>query len=162
MTEMPSLTSTAYATSTLDAGTLFDVKQQAVNNFLRAPVGAGVGAMAALQGALADSHQFNPKPKQPKESPVPASRIVKVFIADPNENLPLDKRILYSGDEKLTDLTDQELFFEVPIKELLDAHNAVRAATRDRKQTEKFGREVFLEPVRIRDLKMVVTTVAEF
>lgn len=162
MTEMPTLTGSAYSTSTLDTSALFNVKQQAVRPFLQAPVGAGVGAMAALQGALADNHHFNPKPKQPKESPVPASRIVKVFIADPNENLPLDKRILYSGDEKLTDLTDQELFFEVPIKELLDAHNTLRSVTRDRKQTEKFGREVFLEPVRIRDLKMVVTTVAEF
>lgn len=90
------------------------------------------------------------------------NRIVKIFIADPNENLPLDKRLLHSGDEQLTDLTDQELYFEVPIADLLKKHNAMRATTIDKKQTEKFGRDVFLEPVRIRDLKMVVVVVAGF
>lgn len=91
------------------------------------------------------------------------ARIVKVFIADPNENLPLDKRVLYSGEERLTDLTDQELFFEVPIKELLDKHNSdTRTKTADKKASEKAGRDVFLEPIRIRDLKMVVVTVAQF
>lgn len=90
------------------------------------------------------------------------ARIVKVFIADSNENLPLDKRVLFSGDEQLTDLTDQELFFEVPIADLLAKHNAMRAATVDKKQAEKFGRDVMLEPARIRDLKMVVVTVAQF
>lgn len=91
-----------------------------------------------------------------------AARIVKVFVADPNDNLPLDKRVLHTGSEQLTDLTDQELFFEVPITEILARHNAVRAATVDRKQAEKFGRDIMLEPARIRDLKMVVVTIAQF
>lgn len=90
------------------------------------------------------------------------ARIVKVFIADPNDNIALEKRVLYSGEEKLTDLTDQELFFDVPIADLLAKHNATRAATVDKKQAEKFGRDIFLEPARIRDLKMVVVTVAQF
>ena len=154
MTETPTISGTAYTTSTLDASALFAAKQQAVNQFLGAQNVAG----ATLQSWQSPTRQL----QQLKENHMPTSRIVKVFIADPTDSLPLDKRILYSGEEKLTDLTDQELFFEVPIKELLDAHNAVRAVTRDRKQTEKFGREVFLEPARIRDLKMVVTTVAEF
>ena len=45
----------------------------------------------------------------------PSRRIVKVIIIDPDDRVPLEKCILFSGDEKLTDLTDQELFFEVPI-----------------------------------------------
>lgn len=90
------------------------------------------------------------------------ARIVKVFIADTDENIPLEKRVLYSGTEKLTDLTDQELFFEVPIANLLDAHNKMRATTIDKKQSDKFGRDIKLEPARIRDLKMVVVTVAQF
>lgn len=159
MTEMPSLTSTAYATSTVSAADFLGA-QNATFPTGSASAQTGMRDLAgeALKAWIMPARVV----QQPKEKQVPSARIVKIFIADPNENLPLDKRILYSGDEKLTDLTDQELFFEVPIKELLDAHNAVRAATRDRKQTEKFGREVFLEPVRIRDLKMVVTTVAEF
>jgi hypothetical protein len=91
-----------------------------------------------------------------------AARIVKVFIADPNENLPLEKRVLYTGDEKLTDLTDQELFFDVPIADILAKHNEVRKTTVDKKQAEKFGRDIFLEPARIRDLKMVVVDIAQF
>lgn len=91
-----------------------------------------------------------------------AIRIVKIFIADPNENLPLDKRVLFSGEEQLTDLTDQELFFTIPINDLLTKHNALRAETPDRKASDKFGRSIFLEPVRVRDLKMVVVTVAQF
>lgn len=98
----------------------------------------------------------------PKVQLMSSMRITKVFIADINDNLPLDKRVLYSGDEKLTDLTDQELFFEVPITDLLAKHNAVRAATVDKKQAEKFGRDIFLEPARIRDLRMVVVDVAKF
>jgi len=93
---------------------------------------------------------------------VSTARIVKVFIADSNDNLPLDKRVLYSGEEKLTDLTDQELFFEVPIADILSKHNETRAKTVDKKQAEKFGRDIFLEPARIRDLKMVVVNVAQF
>ena len=91
-----------------------------------------------------------------------AARIVKVFMADPDENIVLDKRILYTGDEKLTDSTDQELFFEIPIADLLTKHNALRCVTLDRKATAKTGKDVFLEPIRIRDLRMVVVTVAQF
>ncbi len=91
-----------------------------------------------------------------------SARIVKVFIADPNENLPLEKRVIFSGPEKLTDLTDQELFYEVSIGDLLIAHNEVRKATVDKSQAEKFGRDIHLEPARIRDLKMVVVTIAQF
>lgn len=90
------------------------------------------------------------------------ARIVKVFIADSNESIPLDKRVLYSGEEKLTDLTDQELFFDVSISGLLTKHNEMRKTTIDKPQAEKFGRDIFLEPARIRDLKMVVVTVAQF
>jgi len=98
-----------------------------------------------------------------KEQPVAASmRIVKVFIADPSESIPLAKRMIYSGEEKTTDLIDQELFFEVEIGALLKKHNEFRITLNDKVQTEKFGREIKLEPVRIRDLKMVVVEIAKF
>lgn len=93
---------------------------------------------------------------------VSTARIIKVFIADPNENLPLDKRVLHRGEEQLTDLTDQELFYEVPIAELLSKHNEYRKTVVDKKQAEKFGRDIYLEAARIRDLRMVVVTVAQF
>src|ERR1051326_5789570 len=54
-------------------------------------------------------------------------RIVQVFIADPNESVPLENSLLYQ-DEKphLTDLTDQELFFEIDIRSILEKHNKYR------------------------------------
>lgn len=96
-----------------------------------------------------------------KENPVaqPNRRIVQVFIADPEESLPLDKSVLYRGEQKLTDLTDQELYFEVDIKSLLDQHNAFRTTVRNKAVKE---REEKLEPARVRDLKMVVVTMAAF
>ena len=89
-------------------------------------------------------------------------RIVQVFIADPNDNMPLDKSVLYTGEQKLTDLNDTELFFEVPISELLKKHNAIRSTTLDKDASKKAGKDVVLDPARIRDLKMVVVTVASF
>lgn len=138
----------AYTSSSLDGAAWLREAMQAKN-------AGNLGIAEALK------QQFQPQPV--KEQPiVSTARIVKVFIADSNDNLPLDKRVLYTGTEQLTDLTDQELFFEVPISELLAAHNKTRATTVDKKQAEKFGRDIFLEPARIRDLKMVVVTVASF
>ena len=86
-------------------------------------------------------------------------RIVQVFIADPNENVPLEDSILHEGEKKMTDLTDQELFFEIDIKTMLDAHNVKRLKMVDKKVKE---RTEYLEAAKVRDLKMVVVTVASF
>ena len=101
------------------------------------------------------------KPNFPQKA-IPAMRIVKVIIADTDENLPLDRRVIYTGPEHVTDLTDQELFYEIPIAELLAAHNKLRVETFNTRATVKLQRDVVLEPIRIRDLKMVVVTVASF
>lgn len=89
-------------------------------------------------------------------------RIVQVFIADPNDNVPLEQSILHQSEQKLTDLTDQELFFECPIAEKLAAHNAKRITWRDKAASKQAGKDVMLEPAKIRDLHMVVVTVAQF
>lgn len=147
--ETPTISGMAYTSSSVDGAAWL---REAMQN------------KAEDRGIAAALKQFQPQQPQPYKEPtiVITARIVKVFIADSNDNLPLDKRVLHTGAEQLTDLTDQELFFEVPIAELLAKHNAVRAATVDKKQAEKFGRDIFLEPARIRDLKMVVVTVASF
>lgn len=92
----------------------------------------------------------------------PKYRVIKIFIVDTDENVPLDKSLVYTGDEKFTDATDQELFFDIDLKKIMDEHNAYRAGTLDKKQTNKLGKEIFLEPVRIRDLTMTVVNVATF
>lgn len=99
-----------------------------------------------------------PQPKQEKAA-MASRRLVQVFIADPDENVSLEQSLLYSGEQKLTDATDQELFFEIDIKSVLEAHNAKRAVVINKKVKE---RTEFLEPAKIRDLKMVVVNVATF
>jgi hypothetical protein len=91
-------------------------------------------------------------------------RVVQVFIADPDPNVPLGKCILYQTEQKLTELTDEELFFEVPdIQRMLSTHNSLRTtAWTDTMRSRDLGKSVFLEPIRIKDLKMVVVTIASF
>lgn len=103
-------------------------------------------------------HQMQVQQEE-KEMANPTTRLVQVFIADPDENVPLDKRILYKGDQKVTDLTDQELFFDIGIGPILETHNKLRATLINKKIKE---RTEYLEPARIRDLKMVVVSIASF
>ena len=86
-------------------------------------------------------------------------RLVQVFIADPNENVPLDQALLYTGEQKFTDATDQELFFEIDINTILKSYNEKRVKFIDKKVKE---RTEYLEPAKIRDLKMVVVNIASF
>jgi hypothetical protein len=88
---------------------------------------------------------------------ITSRRVVQVFIADSNENIPLEDCLLYRGEEKVTDATDQELFFEIDIKSLLETHNAKRVKLVDKKVKDRTEN---LEPAKVRDLKMVVVTVA--
>ena len=92
------------------------------------------------------------------EKVMPKKRLVQVFIADPDQKMPLDNSMLYEGKSFLTDSDDEELFFDLPIKELLTKHNEKREKTLDKKHKS----ERYLEPIRIRDLKMTVVTLAEF
>jgi len=89
-------------------------------------------------------------------------RIVQVFIADPDENVPIDRCLLYSGDQHLTDSTDEELFYDVEIKQMLADYNVFRVTVVDKGQSAQYGREVFLDPAKIRDLKMTVAVAASF
>ncbi|MGZ3235772.1 MAG: hypothetical protein ACXU8A_00180 [Burkholderiaceae bacterium] len=144
MNELPGITAHKYASSSLSAGDISNT------------------ANALIGSALNNVFHQQLKQTDKKEITMATARIVKVFIADNNDNLPLEKRVMYSGEEKLTDLTDQELFFELPISDLLAKQNELRKTVVDKVQSEKFGRDIFLEPARIRDLKMVVVTVASF
>lgn len=146
--EMPQMLTSSYASSTTTA----DMLAGAVARRIQAPVGLPVN--------LAQAMGIN----QAKE-PLPMAnqtRIIRIYVADTDENLDVEKRLLYSGEEKLTDATDQELFYDVPINDLLSKHNDFRKTVNDKKQSEKFGREVKLEPIRIRDLKMTIVTIASF
>jgi hypothetical protein len=158
MFDTPTIASSSYNTSTVP---LAFVGANIVGGNALAPAPAGNNAGEAI-GKFAQyqqlRQQINPPAKQ--EIPMAATRrLVQVFIADPNENISLADSLLYSGDQKLTDATDQELFFEIDIKDILAKHNEKRAKTIDKKVKERVE---YLEPAKIRDLKMVVVNVAAF
>lgn len=108
----------------------------------------------AARAARAVVNQFNTT----RETRV-QRRIVKVIIMDPNPNVPLDDCVLYRGEEQLTDLTDQELFFEIDIKTLLASHNEKRVKMVDKTVKDRVE---YLEPARVSGLKMLVVNVATF
>lgn len=91
-------------------------------------------------------------------------RIVRIFLVDPDKRIEdLDKRVLYQSDEITTDATDQDLFFDIDVKAILDKHNKYREkvtyeVTNKGDTTEKTG----LKPVRVSQLTMSVITIAEF
>lgn len=89
----------------------------------------------------------------------PVRRLVKVLIADPDPMVPLNDCLLYQGAEQLTESDDQELFFEIKIMDLLAKHNAKRTKIANKNIKD---RTEYLEPARIRDLKMTVVTIAQF
>lgn len=94
-----------------------------------------------------------------REGDLSQRRLVKVFIVDPNPNVPPERAVLFEGQQTLTDLTDQELFFEIDLKGALERHNAYRVGLVDKTIRD---REQKLEPVRIRDLAMRVVVLAQF
>jgi len=154
MQDTPSISNCMYASSTVDPSQLV-----VGNAWSRV-----TGQIPAQFGNAQTFDQLFPQTKQEiiKHMATTNRRIVQVFIADPNENVPLEKSILYTGSQKLTDLTDTELFFEVPMSEILKTHNEMRVQQLDKEATKRAGKDILLDPVKIRDLKMVVVTVASF
>jgi hypothetical protein len=149
--ELPQMASSAYASNTVDHAGMYQLMVRR--------------EQAHPEWAAAISAPFQPPfalPQTYKEIAQVAAtqrRLVQIFIADPDENVPLSQCLLYSGEQKLTDLTDQELFFEVDVKARLDTHNARRTKLTNKAVKE---RTEHLEPARVRDLKMTVVTIATF
>ena len=122
---------------------------------------------AALQKlmALAEARSAappEPKPQPQKEKKTMAKntrRLVQVVIVDPDSRVPVDQSIVYMGAQKLTDFDDSELFFELDIKSLLEAHNAKRTQVVNKAVKD---RTEYLEPARVRDLRMNFIVAAEF
>lgn len=164
--DMPTMLASNYANNTYSAGAVMDsaafLSAQSANQ--QAQWGLDSPAVRAeldnLKRVEREARLLKSLSTSAKEIPaVPSRRIVQVYIADPSEAVPLADSVLFTGEQKMTDLTDQELFFEIDIRAILQAHNAKRAkivnkAIKDRTE--------FLEPAKVRDLKMVVVTVASF
>lgn len=166
--DLPAMSSGSYQSTTVGLNQLF---AGGIGNQARAldNRASALGSHAELDVFIAQQkkHDFNSIAAEKAAAKLfnegnqnmSARRLVQVFIADPNENIPLEQSLLYSGEQKLTDATDQELFFEIDIKTILAAHNEKRVKIVDKKIKE---RTEYLEPAKIRDLKMVVVNVASF
>lgn len=115
-----------------------------------------------IYGALAAAVANTPKNEAEKmSSKTPSCRMVQIFVVDPDENLPVEARLLYAdAAPRMTDATDEELHFDLGLPELLAKHNEVRERTPLREQEGE--RERFMKPARIRDLVIAVTTLAAF
>lgn len=90
-------------------------------------------------------------------------RVVRVFLVDTDDRVPVDQRVLHKSEEMITDATDDELFFKIPVQTLLDEHNRKRS-TMEWEEATSSGthRRNGLKELRIRDLSMQVATIASF
>lgn len=152
---VPSISSSSYASTAYngDSMALGQIKN-GLNNAV-----FGNQAAGQLGVDLQQANRANQANQFQKGNPMAARRLVQVVIVDPNENISLEDCLLFKGEEKLTDATDQELFFELDIKDILEKHNSKRTKVIDKKVKD---RTEYLEPAKIRDLKMVVVNVAAF
>jgi hypothetical protein len=162
--DVPHIASSNYATSAyaLNAGGLGSISNTMGLNL---PTGTtawpkqNIDDLQKVKRFILEQNTQHIKPVVSDMAEKTTSRFVRVIIVDPNENLPLEDRLVYKGEEKFTDLNDQELFFELEIKTLLATHNEKRTKTVDKTVKE---RTEHLEPAKIRDLKMVVVNIATF
>ena len=165
ISEMPAISSSSYSSATTSIP-LVAMAGMGSQHLVPHAVPFQINWHEQLDGVVAHKLMQQSQQKQPKQQKqqqqeqqaMSDRRIVQVFIIDPDTDVPLDHAILYRGEQHMTESTDQELFFELNIKEILATHNEKRV-TFKRKGKE---RKEALEPVRIRDLKMTVVTIASF
>lgn len=158
--DLPQFAASAYASAAYDGGGAGVGSLDQLNEWSNNDLREGIARRIDMVKFNAHNPAHNPLLQMKMESvPMVARRIVKVFVSDPNEAVPLENSLLYQGVEKLTDATDQELFFELDIKAMLDTHNEIRTKIVDKKIKD---RTEYLEPIKIRELRMVVVTVAQF
>ncbi len=150
VSELPVMNSSAYA------NTRFDPEAIAVGLGQQQQFQQVTRSFIEQQREYEQRHKPNREIKQMTATP---RRLVQVFMLDPDENVPLDQALLYQSEQKLTDATDQELFYEIDIKTVLEKHNALRATLINKSVKERTEQ---LEPARIRDLRMTVVTIASF
>ncbi len=89
-------------------------------------------------------------------------RFVCVLIVDSDGRIPVASALLYGGEPYLTDMTDEEIFLALDLGTMLAQHNAVRETTLDEEETRKRGKDVYLPPIKIRDLAKQVVPIAYF
>lgn len=149
MRELPNIGSSSYATSAVNA---LSVDAPVSMTMVPRRVSAGGPFVDVLRENMAQR-------LEEKQMAAATRRLVQVVIADPDPRIPNDRALLFKGEEQLTDLTNEELFYELDIKGILTKHNEYRTTVADKTVKD---RTELLEPARVRDLKMVVVEIAKF
>lgn len=161
--ETPTIASSAYASTVFNLANATSISGLPFGGFRDSGLSWSVDdediEQSSAYRVAAGSIRIKPTQKELLIMPTAPRRLVQVFIADPHEDVPLSQALLYEGKQQLTDATDQELFFEIDIKGILDAYNVERIKLVDKSVKE---RTQLLEPARVRDLKMTVVNIATF
>ena len=90
-------------------------------------------------------------------------RLVFVAVVDAHPDLDDVASVVYLSDAPIvTSDTDQEIWMGLDIKRLLALHNDTRVKVLDKEASRAAGRDIYLEPARIRDLCMAVIPLATF
>lgn len=90
-------------------------------------------------------------------------RLVFVAVVDTHPDLDDEASVVYLDDTPIvTSGTDQEIWMGLNISALLQLHNEGRATVLDKEASRAAGRNIYLEPARIRDLCMAVIPLATF
>ncbi len=76
-------------------------------------------------------------------------RYVSIWIIDQDENVPLDKSVLYEKAMVFTDKTPDELRAGIPLLSLLEKHNKVREGLKNKEDKP-------LKKIRLRDLQVII------
>ncbi len=154
MRELPTIGNSAYSTSALNLSGFSPI--DAVD-FGAAVVPRRINAGGPFVDAVREHAQLKKEANQ--MAATTTRRLVQIVIADPDARVPVEKALLFKGEEIFTDMTNEELFYELDIKAILAKYNEFRTTVVDK--TVKDRTET-LEPVRVRDLKMVVVEIAKF
>lgn len=144
--------SNAYSCNDFKVGEGFGVKEPWPCPNPLAALEAEIGRISAR-----NEREINFKP----EKLMARARLVKVYIADTNTNIPIEKSLLYRGDEVFTDLSDQDLFYDIDIKNILAQHNSYRTTVVNEAKSSA-TEKVFLKPAKVSELSMVITVLASF
>lgn len=83
-------------------------------------------------------------------------RIVQLIAVDTNINVPIERSVIYTGEDVLTDKSDAELILDMDMLKLLPAYNEYRVRVVDRDRSETSGRDIFLEPLKIDNVQFLV------
>ena len=126
----------------------------------RGPVGP-IGGAEPPGGTQWETFEYDSSSIKIKEERM-NRRFVRVLIVDPDERIRAEDALLYVGKSHLTDMTDEEIFLALDLGTLLAKHNAVRETILDEEETRKRGKDVYLPPIKIRDLAKRVVVIATF